>query len=111
MTKFKSGQSGNPAGRPAGSPNKLNQNIRKTLDAVITDELEQVPALLEELDAKDRLEILTKLVSFVLPKLRAVESIIEVQERDLSKPLTIKDCEAELKERGLPIPVLGVEDI
>lgn len=60
-------------GREKGTPNKLTREARESLQAIIDGELEQLPERLEQLDTKDRLEILCKLLPYVLPKLRQTE--------------------------------------
>ena len=70
--KFEKGQSGNQAGRPKGAENKLSSELRKQLKAVVEAELEKLPAYLESLSDQDRLQILLKLLPFVLPKVQAV---------------------------------------
>ncbi len=49
-------------------------NIRDTLKDVIKIELEQLPETLKELEAIQRLNILCKLIPYVLPKVEAVHS-------------------------------------
>ena len=69
-------------GREKGTPNKLTKEIRKILNDIVHKELEKAEENLNTLEPKQRLEILTKLMPYVLPK---VESISET---DLeSKPI------------------------
>tara|TARA_B100001059_G_scaffold192422_1_gene195916 strand:+ start:224 stop:487 length:264 start_codon:yes stop_codon:yes gene_type:complete len=69
-------------GREKGTPNKLTKEIRKILNNIVHKELEKVEENLNILEPKQRLEILIKLMPYVLPK---VESI---SESDLeSKPI------------------------
>ena len=69
---FKPGVSGNPAGRKPGSKNLITKELRKTLKAFLSDELEQIPTLMRELDARERLELLIKLLPYCLPKVTTV---------------------------------------
>ena len=71
---FKPGVSGNPKGRKPGSKNLITKELRKTLKAVISDELEQIPILIQELETRDRLELLIKLLPYCLPKVTTVSS-------------------------------------
>lgn len=69
-------------GREKGTPNKLTKEIRKILNNIVHKELEKVEENLNTLEPKQRLEILIKLMPYVLPK---VESI---SDSDLeSKPI------------------------
>ena len=61
-------------GREKGTPNKLTKEIREILNDIIHKELEKVEENLHTLEPKQRIEILIKLMPYVLPK---VESISE----------------------------------
>jgi hypothetical protein len=60
-------------GRTAGTPNKLTKELRTVLKDFIFDELEALPAKLDELDTKDRIEIIIKIMPYVLPKVDNVK--------------------------------------
>ncbi len=47
-------------------------DLRKILKAIIQKEFEQLPETLKELEPKERLNILCKLMPFVFPKVEAV---------------------------------------
>lgn len=66
------GHTNNPHGRPAGKPNKLTKELRKILKSVIEAEIERIPAIIQAMPDKDRLEILFKLLPYVLPKVESV---------------------------------------
>jgi len=69
MSKFKKGQSGNRNGRPKGTPNKSTKETRELLQKVFDNEIEQVPSLLKQIkNPKDRLDILIKILPYILPK-------------------------------------------
>lgn len=55
-------------GRKAGTPNRLTNEIRTVLKDVIYKEIELLHKHLDKLNIKDRLELLTKLMPYVLPK-------------------------------------------
>jgi hypothetical protein len=59
-------------GRVAGTPNKVTSELRKTLKGVIASQLEQLPGTLESLPARERLELVIKLLPFCLPKVDKV---------------------------------------
>lgn len=52
----------------------LTTDLRKTLKAMIQKEFEALPETLKELEPKERLNILCKLMPFVLPKVESVDS-------------------------------------
>ncbi|MDH4403146.1 MAG: hypothetical protein QE264_02745 [Flavobacterium sp.] len=53
----------------AGTENKTTKEIRVVLKEVINNELLNIESLLCELQPKERLELVIKLMPFVLPKL------------------------------------------
>jgi hypothetical protein len=56
-------------GRTAGTENKTTKEIRAVLKEIINDELLNIESLLCKLQPKERLELVIKLMPFVLPKL------------------------------------------
>ncbi len=59
-------------GRVAGTPNRLTKELRTILRDMIADELDALPATLEGLPPKERLDVVIKLLPFCLPKVQAV---------------------------------------
>jgi hypothetical protein len=59
-------------GRAAGTPNKVSGELRKTLKQIIAAELDALPQTLGELPARERLELLIKLMPFCLPKVNTI---------------------------------------
>lgn len=68
MTGIKTG------GRQQGTPNKITKDIRNILKQVIANELEGIAETLNQLDAKDRIEMTLKLMGYVMPKVQTIES-------------------------------------
>lgn len=66
-------------GRTAGTENKTTKEIRAVLKGVINNELLNIESLLCGLQSKERLELVIKLMPFVLPKL-APEPIEKTKE-------------------------------
>ena len=60
-------------GRKAGTPNKITADLRKVLKQIIAAELEALPETLAQLPGKDRVELVLKLMPFVLPKIESIE--------------------------------------
>lgn len=60
-------------GRGQGTPNRLTKELRAALKEIIFQEFSALPDRLDKLEPKDRLELLTKLLPYVLPKVEAVE--------------------------------------
>jgi len=59
-------------GRGKGTPNKLTSELRGVLKIIIFQELENLLFYLDQLEPKARLEIIIKLIPFVLPKTHSI---------------------------------------
>lgn len=59
-------------GRQQGTPNKLTRELRSILKNILAKELESLPDKLEKLEPKERLEMIIKLMPYVLPKIETV---------------------------------------
>ena len=55
-------------GRQKGTPNKLTSELRAVLKDLIHEELETLQERMEYLDTKERLDVLVKLLPYILPK-------------------------------------------
>lgn len=65
------GKTNNPNGRPKGKPNKITQDVRQWLSTVIDKNRRQIERDLKALEPKDRLQMLEKLMQYVIPKQQA----------------------------------------
>ena len=64
-------------GRKKGTPNKLTKELRSVLKDVLYEEIDRLPERLDELDTKDRLQLLVKLMPFVFPKVQSVSQSLD----------------------------------
>ena len=55
-------------GRQKGTPNRLTKELRTVLKDVIYNELENIEDRLDQLEAKQRIELMIKLMSYVFLK-------------------------------------------
>ncbi len=55
----------------------VRAELRSALKDVLYDEIEQIPHRLDELEAKDRLELLVKLMPYVFPKVQSVSQSLD----------------------------------
>lgn len=59
-------------GRKKGTPNRLTKELRTVLKDVIHIELEHISELLDQLEPKDRIEMLIKLMPYVFSKMESI---------------------------------------
>lgn len=60
-------------GREPGVPNRITKDVREVLKKIVEDELKSLPQKLQELDSRDRLEVVIKLLPYVVPRLEAAD--------------------------------------
>ena len=63
-------------GRKKGTPNKLTKELRSVLKEVIYNELDNIEERLEQLEPKQRLELVIKLMPYVFPKMESASHMI-----------------------------------
>lgn len=71
--QFRKGQSGNKAGRPKGSSNKVTQEIREAFADIVHGNLDRVMLDLKHMQGKDRVRFIIDFAKFVVPTMKAVE--------------------------------------
>jgi len=71
---FEKGQSGNPNGRPKGTPNKVTGDIKQVLADVLNGiSPEQILKDLNSLKPYERLKMIDSLASYVIPRAKEAE--------------------------------------
>ncbi len=55
-------------GRQKGTQNKVSGTIKEMISLSIRKELESLPTLLKKLEPKERIEVMIKLMSYLVPK-------------------------------------------
>lgn len=58
-------------GREPGTPNRITGDLRLKIQSILNDNIDRVQDDLNDLEPKDRLQVIEKLLSYVLPKLQA----------------------------------------
>lgn len=71
------GKTNNPNGRPKGTPNKVTGEVREWIKGIINKQRPQLEKDLKNLDPAERWRIIEKLMSYVVPKMQAVEAKID----------------------------------
>ena len=59
-------------GREKGTPNRMTKELRTVLKDILYQELEQIQEHLETLNSKERVELLIKLMPYILPKVTTI---------------------------------------
>lgn len=65
----------NPNGRPKGALNRSTQQLKQIINDILNSELGKIDEYLNELEPKERLNFIIKLMPYVIPK--QTETIIE----------------------------------
>ncbi len=73
------GHTNNPNGRPKGRPNKITQDTRAWLSAVIDKNRRQMERDLKALEPKERLQIFERLMQYVIPKQQATTATVDLE--------------------------------
>jgi len=83
------GQTGNPKGRPKGVPNRVTTELKTWIQELIDGNRATFEKDLKELEPKDRLLIIEKLMTYVLPRQQAIsmEAQVELEYKELEKLL------------------------
>lgn len=82
---FEEGKSGNPNGRPKGAENKETKKIRLWINQFLDDNTSTIEEDLKLVKPNERLQFITGLLEYSIPKLARVENI-----NDHDGQLTIK---------------------
>lgn len=77
MAREKNDGKGRMGGRQKGTPNKTTAKVKNWLARMIEKNRKQMEEDLQELDPKERLQILEKFMAYVVPKQQAVSATID----------------------------------
>lgn len=78
------GTSGNPSGRPKGTPNKVTSTMREWVSEILANNQKQLEADFKALTPKERWQIAERLMNYVMPKQQAISG--EIVEREVGEP-------------------------
>jgi len=57
-------------GRKHGTPNKTTKRIREVLIKIVENQLQEIEALIEQLEGKEKADFIVKILPFVIPKIQ-----------------------------------------
>lgn len=63
----KKGQTGNPNGRPKGTPNKVTQDLKSAVKTFLENNIEKLQKDFDKLDSYQRLLFMEKLLKYAIP--------------------------------------------
>lgn len=79
MSRQKNDGKGRLGGRTKGTPNKVTKTAREWLTALVDKNRRQIERDLKQLEPKERLLILEKLLQYVIPKKQAVNTSVSLE--------------------------------
>ena len=74
MARQKNDGRGRIGGRAKGTPNKVTSSLREWLTQLINQQRKQIVSDLEALEPKERLQMLERLMQYVVPKQQAMRT-------------------------------------
>lgn len=88
---------GRLGGRTAGTPNKVTGTVKEWIASLVNKNREQMELDLAELEPKERLQILERLMQYVVPKQQAMG--IE-DKSNIPKPMSMEEAKRIIRELG-----------
>lgn len=88
MKGFAKGQSGNPAGRSKGTPNKVTAELRDVIKNFLEGHFAEVSQIWSKASPRDKLAFYRDLLPFVIPKMQNINADInfeQLTDSDLDK--------------------------
>jgi hypothetical protein len=69
-------------GRQKGTSNKLTATIKEKIAQAVENEIEKLPLFLRYMDAKDSIDIMIKLLPYIVPKIAPVDASNETTQEN-----------------------------
>lgn len=92
----KKGQTGNPKGRPRGTPNKISGTVKEWIAAIIDGNRKQFEEDLAALEPGERVRVISNLLQYVTPKMQSIspDELLEAEYKKLEELLESAPDEA-----------------
>jgi len=95
--KFAKGVSGNPTGRPKGTPNKTTSEIRKLFAEFISANIDNLQSIFDKLDPKEQIMVIERFAKIILPP--PIDELETLSEEQLEQIITkLKNEQNEISE-------------
>jgi hypothetical protein len=78
---LKPGMTNNKAGRKSGVPNKANRPLKENISNFLQSNWPVIEKEFKKLESRDKILFYEKLLSFVMPRLKAVDATLEVEKK------------------------------
>lgn len=79
MARQKNDGKGRLGGRQKGTPNKITASVKDWLSGLIDKNRKQIEKDIKQLEPKERLQVLEKLMQYVIPKQQAVSADVNIE--------------------------------
>ena len=79
MARQKNDGKGRLGGRQKGTPNKVTASVKDWLSGLIDKNRKQIEKDIKQLEPKERLQVLEKLMQYVIPKQQAVSADVNIE--------------------------------
>lgn len=92
----KKGQTGNPNGRPKGSPNRVTGTVKEWIASIIDGNRQQFEDDLKKLEPGERIRTIGNLLQYVTPKMQSAspEELLEAEYKRMAELLDTAPDEA-----------------
>ena len=89
---LKPGQTNNPHGRPRGSQNKVNKELRELVHDFLSKKMSKIDEIFDKLTPREQARFITDLLGYVMPKLQPVEQLpVDKTDNSLSLMQTLTE--------------------
>lgn len=78
MSRNKNDGKGRLGGRAKGTPNRVTATVKEWLSELIDNNRQRIENDIELLEPKDRLQIMERLMQYVIPKQQAVKADVDL---------------------------------